>query len=71
VTLMRGGKNAKHLDQNRAQAEQCRQLAFLAPNGDDKAYWLRLAENPARLIELVADIGRPGPDRCARGRDYL
>jgi hypothetical protein len=51
-------KMHKHIEQYRAQAEQCRQLATLAPKADDKAFWLRLAENWARLAELVADIGR-------------
>jgi hypothetical protein len=49
----------KDIDQYCEKAEQCRQLATLAPKADDKAFWLRLAENWARLAELVADIGQP------------
>jgi hypothetical protein len=49
-------KMNKHVD--RAQAEQCRQLSTLAPKVDDKAFWLRLAEDWTRLAELVADIGQ-------------
>jgi hypothetical protein len=52
-------KMHKHIDQYRAQAEQCRKLATLAPKADDKAFWLRLAEDWVRLAQLVADIGRP------------
>jgi hypothetical protein len=48
----------KYVDQYRKKAEQCLQLATLAPKVDDKAFWLRLAEDWARLAELVADIGQ-------------
>jgi hypothetical protein len=46
-----------HIDQYRAQAEQCLQLASLVSKGDDKAFWLRLAEDWVRLAELVANSG--------------
>ncbi len=49
----------EHIDQYRAKAEQCRQLATLTPKAEDKAFWLGVAENWARLAELGAVIGRP------------
>ena len=48
----------EYIDQYRAQAEQCLQLATIAPKADDRAFWLRLAEDWTRLAELVADIGQ-------------
>jgi hypothetical protein len=41
------------LDQWRRQADECRQLAALTMRAEDKAFWLRLAENWARLAELA------------------
>jgi hypothetical protein len=43
----------RRIDQFRAKAEECRQLANLAPKDDDKAFWLRLAEDWLRLLGLV------------------
>jgi hypothetical protein len=59
VGALCGCEIARTLDLYRAKAEQCRQLATLTPKADDKAFWLGVAENWARLAELVADIGRP------------
>jgi hypothetical protein len=50
----------EHIDEYRAKAEQCRRIATITPKADDKAFWLGVAENWARLAELVADNVRPG-----------
>jgi hypothetical protein len=41
------------LDQFRKQAEECRQLAAMMQNVDDKAFWLRLAEEWTKLVEVT------------------
>jgi hypothetical protein len=51
---MCGVHSHSHIDQYRALAERCRQLASLTPKDDDKTFWLRRAEDWTRLAELVA-----------------
>ena len=48
-----GQRVYRHIDEFRAKAKECRQLASLAPKDDDKAFWLRPAEDWLRLLGLV------------------
>jgi hypothetical protein len=41
------------LDQFRKQAEECRKLAALVPLAEDKAFWLRLAEEWEKLAQVA------------------
>jgi hypothetical protein len=38
---------------SKRRAEECRQLAFLEPDEDDQAFWLRMAEEWERLANLA------------------
>lgn len=51
-------KMNKYIDEYNAYAEQCRQLAALSLKRDDKTFWLRLAEEWARLAEVIAGNGQ-------------
>jgi hypothetical protein len=51
-----------YTDQFRKQAEECRQLAAMMQNADNKAFWLRLAEEWTKLVE-VADKPLDRQDR--------
>jgi hypothetical protein len=42
-----------YTDQYQMQAEECRRLADLSPNVGDKSFWLRLAEDWLRLVEVM------------------
>jgi hypothetical protein len=50
-------------DQWRRRAHECRQLAALTMRAEDKAFWLRLAEDWARLAELADEF--PKTDKLA------
>jgi hypothetical protein len=45
-----------HVDQFRTRAEECRQLADLAPKITDKSFWLLLAQDWLRLAEVADEV---------------
>jgi hypothetical protein len=55
-----------HVDQFRTRAEECRQLADMAPKISDKSFWLRLAQDWHRLAE-VADGAAAVPSGEGQG----
>jgi hypothetical protein len=45
--------------ESRKRAEECRQLAAMTQNADDKAFWLRLAEDWSNIALTSENVKKP------------